>query len=105
MTCALRWIGSRVREPPTFYGQNNLEEFLRKFELEVLDSQRLLVLNISLKATPARWWGAHKKVIKDWYQCKRMMCIIFGRSQQDRHLHKYDGRGNPRQHIYDCVTN
>ena len=49
MTCALRWIDSEVREPPIFYGQNNLEEFLTKFELEVLDSQRLLVLDTSLK--------------------------------------------------------
>jgi hypothetical protein len=53
MTHALRCIGSEVREPPTFYGQNDLEELLRKFELEVLDVQRLLVLNISLKATLA----------------------------------------------------
>jgi hypothetical protein len=35
MTHALRWVGTEVREPPTFYGQNDLEEFLTKFELEV----------------------------------------------------------------------
>jgi hypothetical protein len=35
MMCALRWIGLEVREPPTFYGLNELEEFLMKFELEV----------------------------------------------------------------------
>jgi len=33
------------------------------------------------------------------------MHIIFGRSQQDRPLQKYDGRGNPRHHINDCVNN
>jgi hypothetical protein len=33
------------------------------------------------------------------------MHIIFGKSQQDRPLKKYDGRGNPRHHINDCVTN
>ena len=32
------------------------------------------------------------------------MHIRFGRSQQDRPLHKYDGRGNPRHHIMDCFT-
>jgi hypothetical protein len=31
MTCALRWIDSKVREPPTFYGMNDLEEFLMNF--------------------------------------------------------------------------
>jgi hypothetical protein len=36
--CTLRWIGLEVREPPTFYGQNNLKEILEKFELEVLDN-------------------------------------------------------------------
>jgi hypothetical protein len=33
------------------------------------------------------------------------MYIRFGRSQQDIPLQKYDGRGNPRHHINDCVTN
>jgi hypothetical protein len=33
------------------------------------------------------------------------MHIIFGRSEQYRPLQKYDERGNPRNHINDCVTN
>jgi len=32
MTHALRWIGSKVREPPNFYGKNYLEELLSKFD-------------------------------------------------------------------------
>jgi len=68
MTLPLRWIGSEVREPPSSYGQNDLEEFLTKFELEVLESKRLLVLDISLKATLARWWDTHKENIHDCYQ-------------------------------------
>jgi hypothetical protein len=55
MTCALRWIGSEVTKPPTFYGLNNLEEFLMKFELEVLENKILPVLDISLKDAPAHW--------------------------------------------------
>jgi hypothetical protein len=62
MMCALRWIGSEVREPPNFYGQNNLEECLTKFELEVLENHRLLVLDMALKATPARWWVLTKRI-------------------------------------------
>jgi hypothetical protein len=68
MTCAQIWTGSKVREPPIFYVQNDLEEFLTKFELEIIEIQRLLVLYISLKATPAHWCGIHKEKIHDWYQ-------------------------------------
>jgi hypothetical protein len=32
----------------------------------VLENQRLLALDISLKAKPARWWGAHKETIQEW---------------------------------------
>jgi hypothetical protein len=53
MTCTLRWVGTEVREPPSFYGKKYLEEFIKKFELEVLESQRLIVLDISLKGEPA----------------------------------------------------
>jgi hypothetical protein len=72
MTCTLRWVGTEVKEFPSFYGKNDLEEFLKKFELEIIEIQRLPVLDISLKETPARWWGTHKENIHDWYQCKRL---------------------------------
>jgi hypothetical protein len=60
MTHTLIWVGTEVREPPTFYGQNDLEKFFKKFELEVFEIWRLLVLDISLKSTPTHWWGTHK---------------------------------------------
>jgi hypothetical protein len=41
-------------------------------------NQRLLALDITLKATPERWWGTHKETITYWYQCKRLMHIRFG---------------------------
>jgi hypothetical protein len=93
MTRALRWVGTEVREPPTFYGQNDLEEFLMKFELEVVENQRLPVLYIALKATHARWWGTHKENINNWYQCKRLLRIRFGTEQEERYVEKYDGMG------------
>jgi hypothetical protein len=49
---------------------NELEEFLTCYEDEVLDNQELLALDIALKATPTRWWGAHKETVKEWHQCK-----------------------------------
>jgi hypothetical protein len=77
----VRWVGTEIREPPSFHGVNDLEEFLTKYEDEVLENQRLLSLDIALKETPARWWGAHKETIKDWYQCKRLLRIRFGAEQ------------------------
>jgi len=38
MIRALRWVGTKVREPPTFYGLNDLEEFLMKYEVEVMEN-------------------------------------------------------------------
>jgi hypothetical protein len=64
---AVRWVGIEIREPPSFHGLNDLETFLKKYEDEVLENQRLLALELALKATPARWWGDHKETITDWY--------------------------------------
>jgi hypothetical protein len=34
---------------------------LTQHEDEVLENQRLLALDLALKATPTIWWGAHKE--------------------------------------------
>jgi hypothetical protein len=68
--CAVQWIGIEIREPLSFHGLNDLETLLTQYEDGVLENQRLLALDLALKATPARWWGAHKETITDWYQCK-----------------------------------
>jgi hypothetical protein len=61
------------------------------YEDEVLENHRLLELDITLNETPAIWWGAHKEAVKDWYQCKRILCIRFGAEQGSNQLKKYDG--------------
>jgi hypothetical protein len=58
-------VGTEIREPPSFHELNVLEEFLTKYEEEVLENQRLLSLDIALKATLAIWWGVHKETIQD----------------------------------------
>jgi hypothetical protein len=68
-----------------------------------LETQRLLVLDISLKETPKRWWGTHKDKIHDWYQCKRLLCIRFGVEHEKKYLEKYDGIGKPKEHIDRCI--
>jgi hypothetical protein len=50
--CVVRWVGKTIREPPNFHGLNDLEEFFKKYEDEMIENYRLLALDISLKATP-----------------------------------------------------
>jgi hypothetical protein len=40
---SVRWVGTKIREPPSFHGVNHLEEFLTRYEEEVLENQRLYV--------------------------------------------------------------
>jgi hypothetical protein len=78
---AVRWVGTEIREPPSFHGLNDLETLLTQYEDKVLENQRLLALDLALKATPARWWGTHKETITDWYQCKQLLRIQFSVEQ------------------------
>jgi hypothetical protein len=92
-------VGTEIRKPPSFHGLNDLEDFFTKYEEEVLENQILLALSILLKATPARWWGVHKETIKDWYQCKWIMCIRFGARQGNNKLQRQDGQRKPMEHL------
>ena len=69
ITKSLRWVGNEVCDIPTYEGLPNLDMFLSKFEDKVLEPQRLLGLDVTLKSTPTRWWDAHKQSISEWPQC------------------------------------
>jgi hypothetical protein len=69
---------------------NELETLLTRYKDEVLENKRLIDLDIALKETQARWWGVHKETIKDWYQCKRLLCIIFCIEYGSNRMQKYD---------------
>jgi hypothetical protein len=73
--CAIRGIGIEIKEPPSFHTLNDLETLLTQYQDELLENQRLLALDLALKATTTRWWGAHKEIITNWYPCKRLLCI------------------------------
>jgi hypothetical protein len=73
LTREVHWIGTTVSNLPTFDGLNPLETFLSNFEESVPMQQILLAMDEALKATPARWWGAHKSNIIDWIQCRTLM--------------------------------
>jgi hypothetical protein len=55
----------RGKRASYFFCQNDLEEFLMKFELEIVENKILPVLDISLKSTPGHWWGTHKENINN----------------------------------------
>jgi hypothetical protein len=75
---------------------NYLEEFLMNFEVEVVENQRFLALYISLKSTPARWWGTHKAKINNWFQFQRLLRIRFSVEQEKIYEEKYEGFGKPQ---------
>jgi len=64
---------TKLYDPPRYDGITNINMFIKAFELQVPKQQRLLALDVVLEATPARWWVAHRKSIKDWAQCIRLM--------------------------------
>jgi hypothetical protein len=35
-------------------------------EEKIVEDQRIIVLDLSLEDTPARWWDSHKAVTKNW---------------------------------------
>jgi hypothetical protein len=75
---------------------NELKAFLIRYQDEVLENQRILALDITLKETPVRWWGEHKEIVKDWYQCKRLLRIRFGAEDGTNQLQKMTDRGTSR---------
>lgn len=48
---------------PFHDGLVNINTFIEEYEEQVPKCQRLLALNLALRATPARWWVTHKKKI------------------------------------------
>lgn len=66
ITKSLHWIGTEVCELPPFDGLGYVEIFFIELEGMVVEPQRLLALDVALRATPTRWWVEHKTSIQDW---------------------------------------
>lgn len=94
----MRWIGTEVCELPHFDGLTDVTTFFIEFEVIVVEKQRLLALDISMKATLARWWATHKTHIQEWSQCKRLMQIRFG-EKSEYIVDKYTRLTIPKDHI------
>lgn len=68
MKKSMHWICAEVCEFTTFDGIKYLSTFISDYQKQVPERDRLTTLDVSLKATPTRWWATHKKNIGDWSQ-------------------------------------
>ena len=79
MAKSLRCVSSEVRIFPYYDGLTDVDTFLDAFEMEVPENHHFQALDLALRATPARWWGAHKDSFDEWRDYKRIMRLWFGR--------------------------
>ena len=101
MTKSLRWIGTEIKDTPLFDGLVDVNDFLEWFEQEIPQEQRMSVIELAVRATPARWWQAHREHIASWDDFKRLMAIRF--SNNNEYLQqRYTGESDPRSHIEMC---
>jgi hypothetical protein len=61
----------------------------------------LLALDEALKEILARWWGAHKKNIVDWVQCRTLMTVRFS-DQVEGCEFIYTSQSCPKDHVRSC---
>ena len=61
ITKSLRWIGTEVIDIPSFHGLAYVNDFLQQFEQEIPHEQRMAAIDLAVRATPTRWWHAHKE--------------------------------------------
>ena len=52
ITQSLRHVAIETVELPTYEGLSGLSDFFQEFEEKVFEPQRILALDVSLKATP-----------------------------------------------------
>ena len=64
----------------------------------------MTAIELAVRATPARWWQAHKENIASWDEFKRLMAIGFC-NNNERFQQKYTGDSDPRSHIKSCEQN
>jgi hypothetical protein len=60
-----RWVGTEVREHPLYDGTSKLEIFMVSMEENILEDQRISVLDLALQDTPTKWWTNHKSLVKN----------------------------------------
>ena len=103
ITQSLQHVATETVELPIYEGLSGLFEFFQEFEEKVFEPQRILALDVVLKATLARWWVTHKQMFHELKQCHRLMMVHFGDTEV-YHAGRYDGRNDPTHHFIECQT-
>ena len=103
ITLSLRHVATETVELPIYEGLPGLSEFFQEFEEKFFELQRMLALDVALKATPTRWWETHKQMIFNWEQCHRLMMVRFG-DLKVYHAGIYEGPNDPTSHLIECQT-
>lgn len=98
MTKSLCYVSSEVRNFPYYDGLIDVDKFLDSFEREVPENHHFQTLDLSLCATPAWWWGAHKDSFGEWHDYTRMVRMWFGHYKIWL-TEKYNGRNDLRDHL------
>ena len=103
ITQSLRRVATETVEFPIYEGLPRLSEFFQEFEEKFFEPQRILAIDVTLKATLAWWWVKHKHMIHDWEQCHRLMMVHFG-DLEVYHVGRYDGKNDPTSHLIECYN-
>jgi len=74
---ATRWIGTEMRDHPTYNGTSYLNSFLTDIDTKYVPYKRILVLETTLKDTPSRWWATHIASLLYWEDAKRAIRCKF----------------------------
>ena len=98
ITKSLRWLSSQTRPLLVFDGSTVLEEFIKQFLAQILESQKIETLDSSFRATAARWWIRHKKNTPSWKACQQFLRLRFMDYPQEIQS-RFDGKTSPQEHL------
>lgn len=60
---------------------SEVDDFLSRFERQVLEEKCFEALKWVLCAMPMRWWGMHQRSFEGWHELRMMMNMLFGKPQ------------------------
>jgi len=100
-----------MRNHLTYDGTSNLNIFLTDINFFFAPEQRISVLDIYLKDTPARWWATYKYSLLYWEDTKRDIRYKFVKRDQvaaetNTYFHDaqlFNGKSDPIMHVENCI--
>lgn len=81
MMRSMHCVSIEVMNLPTYDGLIEVDDFLNKFEREVLEQQHFESLKWVLRTMPTRWWGIYEISFEDWCEWRRKIHMRFGKPQ------------------------